>query len=231
MNILEEMDEKLREVCCIGDADTARKLIHDGAKVNSQNKINGWTPLHWACKRNHVNIVELLLEHFCDTNILNHKNERPIDITTNKDIQALLQNGENFVNKNETTFKPIVENGHSFVPNYLANPSFFYAGEKSHKNDIKIEKPAATMSVIDKELVLKMRVADSEDPDFIEVEILKSNLTYDILMALCCREFSLKKEFVERIRKLPNTRLRNDKDVKRLTQFQEIEVVVRKYIF
>ena len=34
-----------------------------GVNTNSQHDINGWTALHWAAKRNHLNIVNLLCNH------------------------------------------------------------------------------------------------------------------------------------------------------------------------
>jgi len=70
------------------------------------------------------------------------------------------------------------------------------------------------------ELVLKLRVAYSTDKDFIEAEINRSELTYAILLEVCCSELGLNSKYVERLRKLPNTWLRKDKDVQRLKDFQ-----------
>ena len=64
------------------------------------------------------------------------------------------------------------------------------------------------------------------DPDFIEIELARSELTYYSLLRVCCEELGLNASQVIRIRKLPNTMLRKDKDVQRLTQMQELEVVV-----
>lgn len=47
------------------------------------------------------------------------------------------------------------------------------------------------------------------------------------MLHICCEELEIKESQVERIRKLPNTRLRKDSDVKRLTDFQCLEVVVK----
>lgn len=70
------------------------------------------------------------------------------------------------------------------------------------------------------ELVFKLRIAYSTDPDFIEVEIDRSELTYTHLMTVCCSELGLNSKYVERLRKLPNTRLRKDRDVQRLKDFE-----------
>ncbi|CAL4081588.1 unnamed protein product, partial [Meganyctiphanes norvegica] len=77
------------------------------------------------------------------------------------------------------------------------------------------------------ELVLKIRVANMEDTDFIEMDIKCSDLTYGQLLTLCCRELGVNAQLVERIRKLPNTRLRNDRDIRRLTEYQELEIVMK----
>ena len=37
----------------MGDEGKVHSLITDGAKVNSANKMNGWTALHWASYRGH----------------------------------------------------------------------------------------------------------------------------------------------------------------------------------
>lgn len=76
------------------------------------------------------------------------------------------------------------------------------------------------------ELVLKIRVANTADPDFVEVELPRCELTYQALLSLCCNELELNPHQVQKLRKLPNTVLRKDKDIQRLQDFQEIEVVV-----
>lgn len=75
--------------------------------------------------------------------------------------------------------------------------------------------------------MLKARIADQSDPDFIEVELDMKETTMEGLTTLLCKELSITKNDITKIRKLPNTVLRKDKDVKRLTDFQEIEVVIQ----
>ncbi|KAG8543646.1 hypothetical protein GDO81_024122, partial [Engystomops pustulosus] len=80
-----------------------------------------------------------------------------------------------------------------------------------------------------KELVLKVRIQSSSpaDNDFIEVEMDREELTYRELLRVCSYELGVSPESVERIRKLPNTMLRKDKDVARLQDFQELELVLK----
>lgn len=77
------------------------------------------------------------------------------------------------------------------------------------------------------DLVISVRIANSSDPDFIEVEIPRWKLTYANLMKICCEELEILESHVERIRKLPNIRLRKDSDVKRLVNFQSLEMVLK----
>ena len=64
------------------------------------------------------------------------------------------------------------------------------------------------------------------DPDFIEVEIPQSHQTFAGLLGIGCDELGIRRQDVQRIRKLPNTIVRKDKDVKRLMDFQEVEYVL-----
>ena len=53
------MEEKLREAACHGDIESIQSLIRLGVNINDQNKMNGWTALHWACKRNEKNAIKV----------------------------------------------------------------------------------------------------------------------------------------------------------------------------
>ena len=138
-----------------------------------------------------------------------------------------------------------------FVPNYLQNPEFPYAEsvrefatrlgvenavpgkkEDSLPNSGQGCPPSSgELSHSDKEpdksiLVLKCRIADSEETDFIEVELNPNCLTFESLLQACMSELDLDRTRLKKVRKLPNTIVRNDRDVKRLVQFQEIELVI-----
>ncbi|XP_031209919.1 putative ANKRD40 C-terminal-like protein [Mastomys coucha] len=78
------------------------------------------------------------------------------------------------------------------------------------------------------ELVLKVRIQDSEENDFIEIELHRQELSYQNLLQVSCSELGIAPEKVEKMRKLPNTLLRKDKDIQRLQDFQEIELLLVK---
>ena len=57
--------------------------------TNSQHDINGWTALHWAAKRNHLNIVNLLCNHGADKNVATNKGEVAAQLTSEGVIKVL----------------------------------------------------------------------------------------------------------------------------------------------
>lgn len=78
------------------------------------------------------------------------------------------------------------------------------------------------------ETVLKARIANHAEQDFIEVELLHTQKTFNSLVEILCAELSVDSTAVIKVRKLPNTILRKDKDVIRLTDYQEIELVLEQ---
>ncbi|KAG7459369.1 hypothetical protein MATL_G00209950 [Megalops atlanticus] len=357
-----ELQERLREASAIGDLDEVRTLVETGVNVNSQNEINGWTCLHWACKRNHKHIVAYLLNSGADKDILTSKDELAVQLTSKPDIRRLLGMEEDEVPEVKEPELPI-------IANYLSSPPFLFGkaeadalslepvithngavdhidehhGERSpspvplpprprepspfsdvlpqregtrapvpvaEQNGVSpgprhavngtlpadlmaepchtgrgefahaatqhgpvcppLPPPAgsagpqmtnaaiarqqpvpqqlsctqaggsmpafqpffftSTFPVNVQELVLKVRIQNpnARENDFIEVELDRRELTYRSLLRVCCRELDISVDHVEKIRKLPNTMLRKDKDVARLQDFQELEVVLEK---
>lgn len=258
MDVQKQEEEKFREACCFGDIDAIMTLISRGVNVNSQHEINGWTGLHWACKRGHTEIIQLLMSHGADAEIENNQAQKPANLATSAQILQLL--GAEITPATEGT----TGNTDSLpiTPNYIANPPIDY---KVPVNPVSMKNPfgkpltngiesADSCSVSqygngvaahpstqtpgsnylqdslarqNKEIVLKVRLAHSDDPDFIEIEFHKAQINYSSLLTTCCREMAVNPQLVERIRKLPNTRLRNDKDVQRLTDYTELELVMK----
>uniref|UniRef100_A0A3P9L0Z3 Ankyrin repeat domain 40 n=1 Tax=Oryzias latipes TaxID=8090 RepID=A0A3P9L0Z3_ORYLA len=380
-----ELQERLREASAIGDLDEVRSLVESGVNVNSQNEINGWTCLHWACKRNHKHVVTYLLSCGADKEVLTAKDELASQLTSKPEIKRLL--GVEVEDVPE-----LKEPELAIIPNYLSNPPFMYSkmdskselilgqhnaqnGSADSAEDAQSDsaspppadgiqtshsllsessspaKPAAnhsqasefipvheqngasptassphshtvvnctvpmdlsvephlvnhadyssavahngtmcssplaspcpnlagssgssqvqaqvassnqnlnrqpsvpqqlsynqasgpmpafqpffftsTFPVNVQELVLKVRIQNpsARENDFIEVELDRQELTYRSLLRVCCRELDISPEHVEKIRKLPNTMLRKDKDVARLQDFQELEIVLEK---
>ena len=73
-------------------------------------------------------------------------------------------------------------------------------------------------------LLVKVRVSGSGESDFVEVEVAPP--TYPALVSACCEELELTPSDVAKIRKLPNVLVRKDRDVQRMADGQELEVVL-----
>ena len=75
--------------------------------------------------------------------------------------------------------------------------------------------------------MLKVRLADSSETDFIEIDVAPG-ITFKQLVELIRVELDVDgKAVVLKLRKLPNTIVRNDRDVSRLRDFNELELVLR----
>ena len=72
---------------------------------------------------------------------------------------------------------------------------------------------------------MKVRVSGSGESDFVEVEV--PSLSYSSLLKSCCEELELVPHEIAKIRKLPNVWVRKDKDVQRMKEGQELEIIVK----
>ena len=91
--------------------------------MNSQHDINGWTALHWAAKRNHLNVVNLLCNHGADKSISTNKGELPSQLTSEGVIKVLLS-----ANLNKAATPKVVkkEENLAITPNYIRSPPLGY---------------------------------------------------------------------------------------------------------
>ncbi|XP_037081701.1 ankyrin repeat domain-containing protein 40-like [Pollicipes pollicipes] len=208
-------EEQLREAACVGDLKALRELMQNGVNVNSKNAVNGWSALHWGCKRGRLEAVRILLDGGADITANNNAGQVPAQLTSNSDILRLM--GVEVANGAE----PAAPNG---VPDRRPPTELGAACRLCHCQRLRPAKGV----VPDDELVLKVRVAGVPDnADFIELEMSTAELTMDRLLRECCRELNIEGQVIDRVRKLPNTILRRDRDVRRLTDYQELELVLR----
>ncbi|KAK7113598.1 ankyrin repeat domain-containing protein 40-like [Littorina saxatilis] len=224
-----ELEEKMREAASIGDMALLRNLVElKNIDVNSQNNMNGRSALHWAAKRNHQTVVEYLLTHGADRQAVDKDGKTAEQLTSSAEVNSLLGGSGDLAEAEQLPF----------VPNYLAHPPFPYGSDSQLPSSdhsassgdrisqsVIMNNHSSSMSS-QNELVLKIRVAYTDDSDFIEVELPRVHLQYEALLNMMCAELGVDKQLVWRIRKLPNTVVRKDKDVARLQDFQELELVL-----
>ncbi|XP_042305871.1 ankyrin repeat domain-containing protein 40-like isoform X2 [Sceloporus undulatus] len=316
------LEERLREAAALGDLEEVQALVGQGAQVDAPNEVNGWTCLHWACKRNHIEVVAYLLDSGANKEIFTVNGELAAHLTSKKEIRMLLGECDNQemnhlklpVSANDVTNPLLCANKEgrdsvldtpspsedtrtivTCLPEGKSNtclstiqtedvcPTFSMHSEDYYKEDftspINAEatacmtppvqgcpvypSPASHNRVLfssaasqhvpqqangsctgnteplqpllltgnfpynTQELVLKVRVQNPKENDFIEVELDRQELTYQDLLRVSCCELGINPEQVEKIRKLPNTL---DKDVSRLQDFQELELVLERSI-
>ncbi|XP_072028827.1 ankyrin repeat domain-containing protein 40-like [Amphiura filiformis] len=234
MDDKKDLEERFREAASIGDQETLGRLLQEGVDINSQNHMNGWTALHWASKRGHAPLVQFLLAKGADKSVTTDKGEHAGQLTDRLDIHTLLGGAPDKVTSNSTAL-PI-------TPNYIQHPPFPHgrgsAKTKSNRDlhasinhHMTRNHQSGTMIAANlnpDELVLKVRIANAQDTDYIEIELDRLQLTFANLIHTCCQELQVESSSVLKISKLPNTILRKDKDVMRLVDFQELELVIQR---
>ncbi|KAJ2461478.1 hypothetical protein GGI03_005021 [Coemansia sp. RSA 2337] len=121
----DERDENFREMAALGNVKAVRAYIRGGINIDGQNKMNGWTALHWACARGQSDIVEILIRAGANIDLKNNKGELAVDVCKSDNIRALFPGHESESSRPATSAedKPAGDSTEqAFVPNYLANP-------------------------------------------------------------------------------------------------------------
>ena len=90
----------LLKVVALGDVKVAKELIKKGAEVNVADEHLGNTPLHYATKNNHKEMIALLLSRGADMYAPNFRGETPAGkILKDKSVPALSIENEHLVLK------------------------------------------------------------------------------------------------------------------------------------
>ena len=84
--------------------------------------------MHWACKRNHFNVAECLLNNGADSSISSNDGSLPVDLTNSEAILSLLSPSGH---KPNSTCKDAggPQSDLPIIPNYLKYPAFPYSTE------------------------------------------------------------------------------------------------------
>ncbi|KAH6589739.1 hypothetical protein BASA50_009832 [Batrachochytrium salamandrivorans] len=149
-----EAEESLREAAALGNIAAIRVYLINGINVNSQNRMNGWTALHWACSRGHKEAAQVLIRNGAKDDILSTVGKSPIDVA--KGNAADLFTPDDLHPASSPQLNDIdadCEEGLSipkFVPNYLRYPDLSKAWEVPSSMpvpayDASVDKPAPTI--------------------------------------------------------------------------------------
>ncbi|KAI6655168.1 Ankyrin repeat domain 40 [Oopsacas minuta] len=217
--------ERLHEVCYLGDLNAVKKVIETGVDINVANKVNKWTPLHWAVSQSNFPLVEYLIGEGADRNMENDKGQTPVQLSTSQEIDNLLKSENGVIEENATKTsefsKVNIREKHGFVPNFIEYPHITYPGrEDDHLNE--------SVLIQSREIYVKVRIAENEETDFIELDIDVEGISFEEFRFILCQELQIntKQQSVKKIRKLPNTIVRNEKDIKRLKEGTEVELIL-----
>ena len=157
-----------------------------------------------------------LLENGADRDIQANDKSTPASVCTDESLRAILQSTIMEDVSSSSNEKPPLP----IIPNYLRNPVFPYV----------TPSPTPTTVVNDNQTItLLCRVADDpSETDFVEFDFPKSpNIgSYNRLLSLICEELNL--NHIDKLRRLPCIRVRNDRDVERLKDNHMLEVILIK---
>ncbi|KAH8549553.1 hypothetical protein BGW37DRAFT_429166 [Umbelopsis sp. PMI_123] len=112
--ITDEREESLREVAALGNIKAVNHYIHAGVNVNAANKMNYWTPLHWATHRGHIAVIQALLSNGANPTLLTNKQQTAADLAKTPEVKALFP-VEAFSSAGPEADLPI-------VPTYMKEP-------------------------------------------------------------------------------------------------------------
>ena len=210
--------------------------------------------MHWACKRDHTPVIQYLLATGADANIATFKGETVTDLASSNEALSLLgcpleERMRLLKLKNALPLSAL-----PIVPHYLQHPTFPYSEPRDQSEDNTMangmgkgsSNPLPDLSLNQQppddhnhdfmtsklqksqpnSLLLKIRVFEGDESDFIEVELCF--LTYGELLKICAEELEINSTRISKIRKLPDTLIRKDQDVQRLSEGQRLEVVLKK---
>ena len=111
------------------------------------------------------------------------------------------------------------------------SPSFIHTSQPissptTHQPHTQTSTPSTPHLSSVRALLVKVRVFESGETDFYEVEV--PGPSYDSLLRSCAEELEVDISQIMKIRKLPNVLIRRDRDVLRLHEGQELEVVLKE---
>lgn len=133
------------------------------------------------------------------------------------------------------------------MPNFVKNPVFHYSDKSLYSSSsVSTSSSSTKLAEFDslptaqtaqkaeekktnpkEEITVKLR--DADELDFIEIDLDKESTSFEQFKQLILTELEYDSQCKEilKIRKLPNVLIRNTKDIKRLQENQEIEVIFK----
>eukprot|EP00842_Homolaphlyctis_polyrhiza_P006621 jgi/Hompol1/6960/HPOL_001014-RA len=153
---MSEAEEAFREAAAVGNLAAARVYITNGININAQNRMNGWTALHWACSRGRKDMAQLLLMNGASVVITSSSGQTPIDVAKGAALTLFDQpSGSNQADSEAPTASVTAAKADesldqdedasepaTFVPAYLRYPDLSKVWTVPGSGDLGLEKPS-----------------------------------------------------------------------------------------
>ncbi|KAJ2083841.1 hypothetical protein H4R24_000493 [Coemansia sp. RSA 988] len=162
--------ENLREMAALGNLKAVRAYIRNGVDINSQNKMNQWTALHWACIRGNKEVAEFLICVGADIALKNNKGQTALDVCKSERIRELFP-GYNAVDPEDTQAgksnvkrSPTGPSELAFVPNYIANPNLTKAWDLPEDALLNVQGESGFMRQLQHEASVSSGMPTGQQP-------------------------------------------------------------------
>nr|CDP98686.2 Bm5398, isoform c [Brugia malayi] len=186
------------EVCSFGDLEQAKAMLENGKIDRSfQHHGNGWTALHWAARRNHQEIVGLLLRAGFDPETPAKDGKTPLDLVTSEAVKEIFKQSVNIKTNQKDT--------HTVLVSHEMNSN----GKFSSLHDTRF-------------LLVRTSIADGKEcfkrvalPGCVSINALKLTI-----------ERAMKKGEVLEVITLPDkVKIETEEQIRDLTNHQKVEVL------
>lgn len=179
------------------------------------------------------------MQYGANPNIVNNKGEIPVCLSIKPSISKLLGRDDNVA---------VPAKEPNFIPGYIEHPPLFVdlldLEPTCGKRETAVPFVKETSKVPEKGklfccfylhfnltyvvdlIIIRARVANSDDPDYIEFDMPKENMTYQSLVKRCCEELEINQDRVAKVKK-GSVRLRNDADVRRFNSLVCLDLHVK----
>jgi ankyrin repeat protein len=117
-----------------GNMNTLDWMLKLHPKAKFDKDIDGWTPLHWACRQDSIEVVTLLIDNGADKNAKTDRGWRPIDVAKYHGKLLNQHRKANVLLQLDVEHDPTRDSGGSSTDEEETLPANF-AGESTSAND------------------------------------------------------------------------------------------------